>query len=119
MEFIGVDGEAAPRLSDISLDKDEAQESFRQSLKILESIVLSGRVHGDLSTYNILWHEGKAIVIDFPQVIQIGYNSSAKEILQRDIFSLCKSFKRHKIESDPGLIYIDLIKKIRVARFDI
>ena len=113
MEFIGSDGQPAERLSDLRLEKDEAEEAFRQSLKILESIVSAGRIHGDFSAYNILWHNGKAIAIDFPQVVGIDSNNSAKEILLRDVNSLCKSFKRHKIESDAGRIYNKLIKLMR------
>ncbi len=110
MEFIGSDGQAAERLSDLHLEKDEAEDAFRQSVKILEGIVSTGRIHGDFSAYNILWHEGKAIVIDFPQVVGFTSNTSAKEILLRDVSSLCKSFKRHKINSDPGGIFNRLIR---------
>ena len=111
MEFIGTDGEAADRLSDIHLEKDEAEEAFRQSLKILESIVLTGRIHGDYSAFNILWHNGKAIVIDFPQIVSIDSNAAAKDLLHRDIVSLCKSFKRHKIQTDPEKIFSRLVRK--------
>ncbi|MDQ3021655.1 MAG: serine protein kinase RIO [Bacteroidota bacterium] len=112
MEFIGSEGQAAERLSDLHLEKDEAEEAFRQSLKILEAIILSGRIHGDFSAYNILWHNGKAIAIDFPQVVGINSNSLAREILLRDVNSLCKSFKRHKIDTDAGSIFNRLIKMI-------
>lgn len=112
MEFIGDEGEAADRLSDIHLEKDEAVEAFRQSLQILESIVLTGRIHGDFSAFNLLWHNGKAIVIDFPQIVSISSNTAAKELLYRDIVSLCKSFKRHKIQTDPDKIFSRLVRKI-------
>ncbi|MBK8550959.1 MAG: serine protein kinase RIO [Ignavibacteria bacterium] len=112
MEFIGEDGIAAERLSDLSLEKDEAEEAFRQSLKIFEAIVSSGRVHGDFSTYNILWHNGKAIAIDFPQVVGLNSNTAAKEILLKDVNSFCKSFKRHKLDPDAGKIYNRLLRMI-------
>ena len=112
MEFIGNDGEAADRLSDIQLEKDEAEDAFRQSLRILESIISTGRIHGDYSAFNILWHEGRAIVIDFPQIVNINSNVAAKELLLRDVVSLCKSFKRHKIQTDPEKIFNRLVRKI-------
>ncbi len=112
MEFIGEDGIAADRLSDLSLEKDEAEDAFRQSLRILEAIVSSGRVHGDFSSYNILWHNGKAIAIDFPQVVGLNSNTAAKEILLKDVHSFCKSFKKHKIDSDAGKIYDRLVRMI-------
>lgn len=112
MEFIGSEGEPASRLSDLHLEKDEAEEAFRQSLKILESIVKAGRVHGDFSTFNILWHDEKAVVIDFPQVVGINANSASHEILLRDVNSLCKSFKKYKLEIDANKIYGKLLNLI-------
>src|SRR4030095_14166933 len=51
MEFIGdEDGQPAPRISDLKLEEDEAEEAFRQSVRNLQLIVSSGRVHGDYST---------------------------------------------------------------------
>lgn len=119
MEFIGEDTEASPRISDIQLDKDEAEDAFRQSLKILEKIVSIGRIHGDLSTYNLLLHNGRVIVIDFPQVINIMSNTSSKEILKRDIESLCKSFKKHRIDSDPERIYRNMVRVIYDSGIDL
>lgn len=54
MEFIGTDNDASERLSDCDLEKGEAEDAFRQSLKILESIVASGRIHGNYLAFNIL-----------------------------------------------------------------
>jgi RIO kinase 1 len=51
MEFIGDEnGNPAPRISDLKMEKDEAEEAFRQSVQNLKLIVKSGRVHGDYST---------------------------------------------------------------------
>lgn len=118
MEFIGENEEAAPRLSDLKLEKDEAREAFFQSLNILEKIVLTGRVHGDYSSYNILWHKGKAIVIDFPQVINFISNNSAKELLRRDVSSLFKSFKKYRVDifADEEKVYNKLLKMASETR---
>ena len=101
MEFIGdADGQPAPRISDLKMERGEAQEAFRQSVQNLKRIVGAGRVHGDYSTFNILWHEGKAVVIDFPQVMEIRHNPNAKAFLARDVHSLCKSFRRQGVNAD-------------------
>ena len=68
----------------------------------LKRIVRAGRVHGDYSTFNILWHEGQAVVIDFPQVMEIKHNSNAQAFLVRDVQSLCKSFRKQGIHADEG-----------------
>ena len=105
MEFIGdEDGQPAPRISDLKMDRDEAQEAFHQSVQNLKRIVAAGRVHGDYSTFNILWHEGKAVVIDFPQVMEIRHNPNAKAFLARDVHSLCKSFRKQGVHADETTI---------------
>lgn len=105
MEFIGDEnGNPAPRISDLKMEKDEAEEAFRQSVQNLKRIVESGRVHGDYSTFNILWHNEKAVVIDFPQVIEFKNNPNANAFLERDVRSLCKSFMKQGVEADEGKV---------------
>jgi RIO kinase 1 len=108
MEFIGdEDGTPAPRISDLKMEKDEAEDAFRQSIQNLKRIVASGRVHGDYSTFNILWHQGRAVVIDFPQVMEIKHNRNATAFLERDVHSLCQSFRRQGIQMDEGTVLRD------------
>jgi RIO kinase 1 len=105
MEFIGDEmGNPAPRISDLKMGRDEAQEAFRQSVHNLHLIVKAGRVHGDYSTFNILWHNEKAVVIDFPQVIEFKNNRNARAFLERDGHSLCKSFMKQGIHADEARI---------------
>jgi len=109
MEFIGdEDGNPAPRISDVKMDKAEADEAFRQSVQNLRLIVRSGRVHGDYSTFNILWHNGDAVVIDFPQVIEFKNNPNAKGFLERDVHSLCKSFRKHGVIADEFKVFREI-----------
>jgi RIO kinase 1 len=105
MEFIGdEDGNPAPRISDLKMEKDQAEESLRQSVQNLKRVVGAGRVHGDYSTYNILWHHEKAVVIDFPQVMDFRNNPNANAFLARDVRSLCKSFRKQGVKPDEAQI---------------
>jgi RIO kinase 1 len=105
MEFIGdEDGTPAPRISDLKMEKEEAYEAFRQSVQNMKLIVESGRVHGDFSTFNILWHQEHAVVIDFPQVMELKHNPNANAFLERDVHSLCKSFLKQGVKSDEARI---------------
>jgi RIO kinase 1 len=105
MEFIGDEqGDPAPRISDLKLEAEEAQEAFRQSVQNLKRIVSSGRVHGDFSTFNLLWHDDRAVVIDFPQVMEIKNNRNAPAFLERDVHSLCKSFRKQGVIADEAKI---------------
>jgi RIO kinase 1 len=101
MEFIGDEnGNPAPRIYDLKMEKEEAEEAFRQSVQNLKLIVKSGKVHGDYSAFNILWHNEKAVVIDFPQVMEFKNNQNANAFLARDVRSLCKSFMKQGINAD-------------------
>jgi RIO kinase 1 len=103
MEFIGdEEGNPAPRISDLKMEKEEAEEAFRQAVQNLKQIVKSGRVHGDYSTFNILWHDEQAVVIDFPQVMEFKNNRNARAFLERDVHTLCKSFLRQSVKADEG-----------------
>lgn len=105
MEFIGDEqGNPAPRISDLKMGRDEAENAFRQSLQNLKGIVSAGRVHGDYSAFNILWHNQQAVVIDFPQVMDLHRNPNAKALLERDVHSLCKSFVRQGLHIDESKV---------------
>jgi RIO kinase 1 len=112
MEFIGDEnGDPAPRVSDLKMEVDEAEEAFRQSVQNLKLIVRSGRVHGDYSTFNILWHNEKAVVIDFPQVIEFKNNPNADAFLERDVHSLCKSFMKQGVKADE----VKVLREVRAG----
>jgi RIO kinase 1 len=112
MEFIGDEhGNPAPRISDLKMEKDEAEDAFRQSVQNLKLIVKSGKVHGDYSTFNILWHNEEAVVIDFPQVIEFKNNPNADAFLERDVHSLCKSFMKQGVKADEA----NVLREVRRA----
>jgi RIO kinase 1 len=100
MEFIGNEEGAAPRVSDARLTKEEADIAFNQSLEQYARILSIGRVHGDYSTFNLLWWQGECVVIDFPQVVKVKENPSANGILERDIQGLCRTFRTFGIKKD-------------------
>jgi RIO kinase 1 len=99
MEFIGDEDGAAPRVSDARLTKDEAEIAFSQALEQYARILSTGRVHGDYSTFNLLWWQGECVVIDFPQVVSIK-QPAASSILERDIQGLCRTFTTFGIKKD-------------------
>src|SRR5687768_16251416 len=118
MEFIGDEnGNPAPRISDLKMEKDEAEAAFRQSVQNLKLIVTSGRVHGDYSTFNILWHNEKAVVIDFPQVVEFRNNPNAVAFLERDVRSLCKSFMKQGVKADPVIVLREVRPGYRLSHY--
>lgn len=101
MAFIGDEDGPAPRLADARLGRAEAEDAFSQCVDNLALIVSSGRVHGDYSTFNVLWHEGRAVVIDFPQVVEFRINPAAPDILRRDVEGLCRTFQHFGLHAQP------------------
>jgi RIO kinase 1 len=112
MGFIGDEnGQPAPRISDLKMEKVEAEEAFHQSVANLRSMVRAGKVHGDYSTFNILWHRQKAVVIDFPQMIEIRHNPNANALLERDVRSLCRSFSKQGVKADEA----NILREVRAS----
>ncbi len=102
MEWIGDEESPAPRLSEVNLSPEAAQEAFDQSVHWLKKMLELGKVHGDYSTYNLLYWQGKVIIIDVPQMVNIQENPNVQEILERDVRSLCTSFKKLGVYADPS-----------------
>lgn len=111
MSYIGDETRGAPRLSDIDLPQDEAREIFHEVLRNIELMLEAGLIHGDLSPYNILYHEGKITLIDFPQVTLRESNSQARMILQRDIQRVCDYFAGLGVHADAHFTFKRLQRK--------
>lgn len=98
MEYIGDTGYPAPKLSDIALERSEAERTFEIIIENIRLFLKNGIVHGDLSEFNILYWHDRPYIIDFPQSIDIRNNPYAKEFLERDIRGVCKYFDRNSEE---------------------
>ncbi len=93
LEFIGdADGIAAPRLAELRPSLDELDDLWRQCRAVLTSLAALGWSHGDLSAYNLLVHEGRLVMIDLPQVVDIVGNPQGVTFLQRDCENICRWF---------------------------
>lgn len=108
MRYYGDVELAAPTLSEVRLDRDEAEALFAEALRNVELMLRVGLIHGDLSAYNILYWEGAITLIDFPQVIDSRSNPQSREILRRDVTRLCEYFQRQGVSSDPARLADDL-----------
>ncbi|TDC54439.1 RIO-like kinase [Jiangella ureilytica] len=86
MEFIGDgDGGAAPRLAQLRPTPDERDDLWDQLAHNLTLLALAGYAHGDLSAYNLLVHDGRLVVIDVPQIVDVVGNPHGREFLDRDV----------------------------------
>lgn len=107
MEWIGEE-EPAPRLADVRLSEEAAERAWEQAHRLLIELLKLGLVHGDLSTFNLLWWQDKVVLIDLPQTVEIARNPHAADLLERDVESLCSSFRSHGIERAAEQVLLDL-----------
>ena len=100
MEYIGDVGEPAPRLSDVVLANEDAQRLFDCIMDNIELALKHGRIHGDLSGYNILyWHEAVTL-IDFAQAVDPYHNSDVFSLFLRDIERVCQYFAHYNVHGN-------------------
>jgi RIO kinase 1 len=93
LEFIGEpDGRAAPRLAQCRPAPDELAELFAQCVDAMRLIARAGYAHGDLSAFNLLVHDGRLVVIDVPQIVDIVANPQGASYLERDCRNVCAWF---------------------------
>jgi RIO kinase 1 len=104
MEYVGDPLVPAPTLNHVTLPVAAARPMFDRLLWNVELMLQQGRIHGDLSAYNVLYWAGNFKIIDFPQAIDPATNPDAAGILRRDVARLCQYFARYGIEADPSTI---------------
>lgn len=98
MEYIGDVGDPAPRLSDVILEYEEAQQHYDCIMRNIELALIHGRIHGDLSEYNALYWQGAVTLIDFAQAVDPYHSSDVFSLFARDVERICQYFKRYEIK---------------------
>jgi len=101
MSYYGDEGRPAPTLHEVHLSPSQARRLCDSLLEDIRLMLRQGYIHGDLSAYNVLYWQGEAILIDFPQVILAEANTSAYLILSRDLERLCSYFDTYGLHRDP------------------
>ncbi|MDP1596385.1 MAG: PA4780 family RIO1-like protein kinase [Methylotenera sp.] len=95
MELVtDADGNAAPRLNDVTFSAEEARIHHRTLIKEVVRMLCAGIVHGDLSEFNILMSADGPVIIDLPQAIDAAGNNQASSMLERDVRNLSDYFGR-------------------------
>lgn len=119
MEFIGDGMDAAPTLNDVDVESSDAQRLFERVIFNVELLLGLGWVHGDLSPYNLLYHQGRLVLIDFPQVVDCQNNPRARGIFDRDIERVTQYFERAGCSVDARRLAQELwVKHVPAAEFD-
>ena len=111
MQFVGTgDGVAAPRLAQLRPDPPDAADLWHQLVEALTVLASAGYAHGDLSEYNLLVHDGRLIVIDLPQVVDVVANPRGPEFLARDVQNATRWFAARGVPTpDPQTLTATLL----------
>ena len=98
MELVGHADDRARRLSEVTVENPEtAYEVVREYMRRLYR---AGLIHGDLSEYNMIIHEGELVVIDLGQAVTV-HHPNAGEFLDRDCENVATFFTRQGVDVDP------------------
>lgn len=116
MEYIGSpDGTAAPRLAAFRGSDDELRNLWGQLHLALTVMARAGYTHGDLSPYNLLVHEGRVVVIDLPQIVDLIANPQGGRFLERDVHNVVSWFvARGLSDLDEAAIVRELLEEAGV-----
>ncbi|NLX47000.1 MAG: serine protein kinase RIO [Euryarchaeota archaeon] len=91
MDYIGDGVMAAPQLRSVRLDGP--QKVYREIVRFMKRAFQKAKlVHGDLSEYNILVHEGAPYIIDCGQAILTDH-PNAIDFLKRDVKNVNRYFR--------------------------
>lgn len=119
MRYLGGEDGPAPRLVDV-VPVDPAA-FLAELLAAIDSLVMSGVVHGDLSAYNVLIHEDRPFFIDFSDSVRVDRLGSspwqrleiAREALARDLGGVASYFQRFHVAVDVEGFVAAMIEKLR------
>jgi RIO kinase 1 len=104
LEFIGAaDGTAAPRLAECGLRGVELTGLWEQLIDAIGTLARLGYAHGDLSAYNLLLRDGRLILIDTPQVVDVVANPRGAEFLERDAANVSAWFTARHLPAVRGV----------------
>jgi RIO kinase 1 len=111
LELIGPAEQVAPRLVHGRLDRPGLNDAWNQVVDAMHTMVHCGVVHGDLSAYNILWDQGRIVIIDFPQSVDPIAHPEGISLLDRDVANVTNWFGRRGVECDASELFNSLLRE--------
>jgi len=133
LSFIGSHGKPAQQLGQINVRYDLWVQYYWEIIDLMRKMYqLSGLVHADLSSYNILVYQDKLWIIDLSQAVLFNHPSSI-QFLKRDCKNITKFFYSKGISDIMSIrellefiitkdinveIYLDNVKNIIKERSD-
>ena len=102
MELVGHADERARRLNEVDVENPEtAYEVVREYMRRL---FRAGLIHGDLSEYNMIIHDGELVIIDLGQAVTV-HHPNSDDFLARDCTNVASFFRRQGLEVTDDDLY--------------
>src|SRR5699024_4690347 len=109
LEYLTDAGDAAPRLAQTRPGPELLADLFDQLTGAMELLAGEGLVHGDLSPYNLLVSDGRLMIIDLPQMVDLVANPNGADFLHRDCVNVCSWFSRRGLDVDAEALMAELV----------
>lgn len=118
MRYLGTDVGPAPRLKDVRLE--DPADYLDRVLDGVRRMTSAGVVHGDLSAFNILVHEGEPWFIDFSEALRVDRTGGSPWIrltetrmaLEQGLSALQVYFRKYDLTIDSSVIVGDLVESL-------
>jgi len=102
MELVGLVEDRARRLAEVNVENPEtAYEVVREYMRRLHT---AGLIHGDLSEYNMIIHDGELVIIDLGQAVTV-HHPNASDLLHRDCENVASFFSRQGLDTDADELF--------------
>lgn len=89
------DGDVAPRLSEVVMSAEQAEEDHALMMQYVVRMLCAGIIHGDLSEFNVLVDDYGPVIIDLPQAVDAAANNSAEAMLYRDVDNMTRYYGQY------------------------
>ncbi len=118
MRYLGTDDGPAPRLKDVLLE--EPRDFLEDALDMVRRLIGAGVVHGDLSAFNVLVHQGELWLIDFSEAIRVDRAGAspwvrlteARTALESGLAALQTYFRRYDLQIDVAACASELVESL-------
>jgi RIO kinase 1 len=97
LEYLGGVDDRARRLNEV--DIENPQVAYEVVREYMRRLYRAGLVHGDLSEYNIVVHDGELVVLDLGQAVTV-HHPNYREFLERDCENVANFFARQGVGTD-------------------
>lgn len=101
MEYIGDESRPAPLLREIVIEDPAAV--FADVVANMRGIRGAALVHADLSEYNMLFWDGRVVIIDVGQAVPLDHPRS-EEWFRRDVANVARFFRQRGVEVTPATL---------------